>query len=445
VELKRSRYVHLLPGPDGVLAFNSLTLKAFRLTADENEILDGFMAPRNVEEPLAAVIQDFVDGRLLVAPGEDLPGTAMARLNLRRREGYRRGGGHYRTLRIALTERCNMACTYCFQQTLYPDDQPRMSPETLRETVRWFIDQAEGDHVTVQYFGGEPLMEWPLIVEAHGMLLQAQADGLIAGFRQTVTTNGTLVTPERARWMVERDFDLTFSFDGPPEQNDSQRVFKNGRGTYAKAAAGLRTFIEAGGQSAILMTATAENMTSLPETVRYFVEDSGLAPEVVGLNSPQPVVGGWETGGAELARVVFAIWSYCLAKGVDFHGPGTYLPAHLMTGKPQHDNCVDGHLFEEEDGVGAWPVYVSADGRKSRCLVHHRDLRVEITKGADAQKAGLDWHRGSDSIPDCDGCIASQMCGGPCSLERILWKGRLNEDRCGFMREMTRLVLTEQN
>lgn len=436
--------MHFLPGRShGVLAFNSLTLKAFRLTDEEYDVLEGFGTPREFDGPLPPSLQDFADARLLVPPSEDLAGTAVARLNLRRREQYKRGGGHYRTLRLALTERCNMACTYCFQQTLYPDDQPRMSMELLRETMRWFIDQAEGDHVTVQYFGGEPLMEWPLIVEAHGMLEAAQADGTIAGFRQTITTNGTLVTPERARWMVERDFDLTFSFDGPPEQNDSQRVFKNGRGTYDKAAAGLRTWVEAGGQSAILMTATAENMESLPATVRYFVAESGLSPAVIGLNSPQPVIGGWETGGVELARVVFDIWTYCLEAGIEFHGPGTYLPSHLATGRPQHDNCVDGHVFGESDGPGAWPVYVSADGRRSRCLVHHRDLRVEIPRGADPQASGLQWHRGHDSIPDCDGCIASQMCGGPCSLERILWKGRLNEDRCGFMREMTRLVLTE--
>jgi uncharacterized protein len=443
VKLQLSRYAHFLPLGTDVLAFNSLSLKAFELTSAEHSLLQEFRSPKDQPEPLPAMVTELIDARLLVEPHLDLPGTALARLNLRRRAHYRQGGGHYRTLRMSLTERCNMACSYCFQQELYPDTQPRMTPDRIRETIEWFVGQAAGDYVTVQYFGGEPLMEWPLIMESHELLVQAAAAGKISGFRQTITTNGTLITSERARWMVERGFDLTFSFDGPPELNDTQRTFKNGRGTYHRAAAGLRTYVEAGGNSAILMTITAENLAQLPATVRWFVEESGLAPETIGLNSPQPVAGGWEVGGARLATAVFDIWTYCRDRGVNFHGPGTYIPIHLQNAVPQYDNCVDGAV--QDGGDSAWPIYISADGRKSRCLVHHRDHRVEIARDDDPQQAGVRWHSGHDSIPDCDSCIASQVCGGPCSLERILWKGRLSRDRCDFMREMTRLVLLERD
>ncbi|WP_416485583.1 radical SAM protein [Streptomyces sp. CL12] len=439
---KTSRYVHVLDVPEATdrkVAFNSLTLQAFDIEPAEARLLERFKQPDGLPEAPGDEARDLVASRLIVAADDDAPGQAAARLNAVRQAEFRRGAGRYRTLRLSLTERCNMACGYCFQQKLYPDQQPRMSMELLESTVEWFVDQAEGQEVSVQYFGGEPLMEWNLIVRSHELLAEAETAGKISGFHQSITTNGTLMKPSRAKWLVERDFGVTFSFDGPPEINDQQRTFKNGRGTYEKAAEGLRNWVAAGGESGILMTASSFNVGKLKEIVRWFVEESGLEPQIIGLNSPQPISTGWETGGEELARTVFDIWQYVEARGITFHGPGAYMPGNLQLEKPHSDNCVSGR--PSQSGGDAWPVYVSADGRRSLCLVHHRDARVEVTPEQPMKQAGLNWHKSHATIKDCDSCIASQLCGGPCTLERILWNDRLNPDRCGFMQEMARLVL----
>jgi uncharacterized protein len=430
--------VHTVERDEGWLAFNSLTLDLFELDATDEAILERHREPRPVDGTDPA-IGDLLDAGLLVSEAEPA-NAAVDRLAARRAARHRRGGGRFATLRLALTERCNMACGYCFQQALYPGQQPRLSVETLDATLEWFVGQAQQRPVTVQYFGGEPMLEWDLIVRADACLQAAVDTGRLPSFRQTMTTNGTLLNRSRAAWLVARGFDLTFSFDGPPDVNDQQRVFKSGRGTYAKAAQGLREWVAAGGDSAILMTATRSNVVHLPEYVRWFVEESGLAPTTVGLNSPQPTPDGWETGGVELARAVFSVWRYCDARGITFHGPGTYIPEQIRARVPQADNCVDGDLLDAGGG-GSWPVYVSAEGRRSMCLVHHRDHRLLPAEGEDPVATGERWHRTHDPVRECDGCIASQICGGPCTLERLLWGGRLSADRCGFMREMTQLVL----
>jgi uncharacterized protein len=437
---KTSRYVHVLESPSRKIAFNSLTLQAFDLETAEAELLTQYRVDGGLPQEPGDDARDLIESGLLVPVAEDIPGQAVSKLNAARVAEFRQGSGRYRTLRLSLTERCNMACTYCFQQKLYPEDQPRMSEELLQETVQWFIGQAEQRQVTVQYFGGEPFLEWDLIVQSDSMLAAAKSAGLISGYRQTVTTNGTLMTKERAEWLVEHGFDLTFSFDGPPEINDKLRTFKNGRGTYERAARGLKTWVAAGGRSAILMTASSLNVDLLPGIVRWFVEESGLEPEMIGLNSPQPIAGGWETGGTKLARTVFEVWRYVEDRGIVFHGPGTYMPGNLKLEKAHLDNCVNGDPSDPEGD--AWPIYVSADGRRSLCLVHHKDARVEVPRERSINQAGLEWHKSHNSVEDCDSCIASQLCGGPCTLERILWKGNLNPDRCGFMQEMTQLTLT---
>ena len=73
--------------------------------------------------------------------------------------------------------------------------------------------------------------------------------------------------------------------------------------------------------------------------------------------------------------------------------------------------------------------------------MHHNDHRV-IAAPSTAASQGHDWHLRAPSVMDCDSCIASQFCGGPCTLEKLLWKGALSNDRCEFMRTMTRHVLT---
>ncbi|MFI1798864.1 radical SAM protein [Streptomyces sp. NPDC020379] len=440
MQWKTSRYTYVYAAGERRIAFNSLSLDVYEITARDEELLDRFRAPVSVRDAPVGELKELMEGQLIVPAEADAPGKAVARLNGLRTAQYRKGGGRYRSIRLALTERCNMACSYCFQQQMYPDLQPRMSEEVLEQTLDWFTGQAGGSSVSVQYFGGEPLLEWDRLQQGDASLQQARAEGRVSAYQQIMTTNGTLMTQSRAEWLVSHRFQLAFSFDGPPDINDRLRTYKNGRGTYENAARGLRRWIEAGGTSSLLMTASSTNLHQLPEIVRWFVEESDLNPEVIGLNSPQPTSEGWETGGAELAAVVFDIWNYLDSKGISFHGPGTFIPGTIRSGVPNPDNCVTGEV-DDPDGE-AWPIYVSADGRRSMCLVHHQDKRVEISTGTDAQKAGLQWHKSQGGVADCDSCPASQLCGGPCTVERILWGGRLNEDRCGFMQEMTRLVLT---
>jgi uncharacterized protein len=440
VLLHTSKYVHTVEGRHGHLVFNSLTLETFELDDAESRALARFRSACEVAPDDDPVVSGLWEAGLIVESGQQDGLLALDRLRESRAQSARGRKGRHGTLRMALTERCNMACSYCFQQQMYPDAQPTMSAELLRDTMEWFIGQADGGRVTVQYFGGEPMLEWDRIVEADGMLQEARAAGRISDVRQTITTNGTVMTAAKARWMVDRDFDLTFSFDGPPDVNDRERRLRSGRGTYDLAARGLRTWVEAGGTSSLLMTATRSNVRHLPEYVRWFAEESGLEPKVIGINSPQPVETGWETGGVELAEAIWAVWRFCDENDIFFHGPGTSLPTHITDRAPHTDNCVDTSMAGEP---AMWPVYVSADGRRSLCVVHHRDHRVEVEADESAIARTREWHFGQPTVNECDTCIASQLCGGPCTLERIMWGGRLSQDRCGFMREMTRLVLTE--
>lgn len=58
--------------------------------------------------------------------------------------------------------------------------------------------------------------------------------------RYGITTNGTLLTPERLAWMASRDFLIGLSIDGSSAMHDTNRCFADGRGSHELVATALQ-------------------------------------------------------------------------------------------------------------------------------------------------------------------------------------------------------------
>ena len=130
---------------------------------------------------------------------------------------------------INLTLRCNLSCTMC--TTCY--DSPELS---LRE-IKGIIDQtAEWGCEVLNPLGGEPFMR--------ADLEQILRYSVQKGFYVSLTTNGTLISPSRAKYLAEIPSDrlhFNFSLDGNQESNDLIR----GQGSFKKTIQGLKTLREA--------------------------------------------------------------------------------------------------------------------------------------------------------------------------------------------------------
>ena len=94
---------------------------------------------------------------------------------------------------------------------------------------------------TVQsvFFGGEPLMNFPLI---QPVVVYATERAAKRGreVKFSMTTNGSRLTKRIIDFIKEQKISPLISFDGPPEVQDRQRPFKNGRGSYNRVAANVR-------------------------------------------------------------------------------------------------------------------------------------------------------------------------------------------------------------
>ncbi|MCM1029171.1 MAG: anaerobic sulfatase-maturation protein [Pseudoflavonifractor sp.] len=137
---------------------------------------------------------------------------------------------------------CNMACKYCYyleKKKYYPTDAPRkvMSDETLEEFIRQYIGATITPEVNFTWHGGEAMMR-PIEFYRKALELQRRY-GAGRNIVNCFQTNGTLLTPEWARFFKENDFLVGVSIDGPREIHDEFRRLKGGGPSWRKVMAAI--------------------------------------------------------------------------------------------------------------------------------------------------------------------------------------------------------------
>jgi pseudo-rSAM protein/SPASM domain protein len=160
------------------------------------------------------------------------------------------------------TKRCNLRCRHC-----YAGAETAGAPGELStaEAEHLLDDLADYGVPVVLFSGGEPLVREDL---TH--LVGYAAD---RGLRPVLSTNGTLVTPERARAL--RDAGLAYagvSVDGLPERNDA---FRGEEGAFDAAVRGIEACQSAGLKTGLRYTVTQANVADLPGVVGL-LHDAGV-------------------------------------------------------------------------------------------------------------------------------------------------------------------------
>lgn len=158
--------------------------------------------------------------------------------------------------------RCNLHCQHC-----YSDSSNRFYPGelTTAEGMALIDDLAAFGVPVLLLSGGEPLMR-PDILD---LIAHAKARGL----RTTLSTNGTLITPETAARLKALGLGYVgISLDGVGAVNDR---FRGHKGAFDKAVAGFRACRAVAQRVGLRMTLTRHNVLDLPR-IFDFVEAEGI-------------------------------------------------------------------------------------------------------------------------------------------------------------------------
>src|SRR5262245_35730560 len=150
-----------------------------------------------------------------------------------------------RALSLAVAQKCNMSCTYCYaEQGGFGGPARNMSLDVARVSVdRLLSGAAAGDRVTLAFLGGEPLVNRGVLRAATEYAARQAAD---AGVRVAfaLTTNGTLLDHSDADFFDRYSFDVTVSIDGVREAHNRLRLLMSGEGSYERVIERARLLLD---------------------------------------------------------------------------------------------------------------------------------------------------------------------------------------------------------
>ena len=346
------------------------------------------------------------------------------------------------SLVLHVSHDCNMRCGYCYADYgRYGSEFGYMDPELAVRHVERFFDGLAGRRVVhLTFFGGEPLMNMPVVHAAHAYA-KARAEREGRHLSCGLTTNGTLLTPELARFFERERFSITVSIDGPPDVNDRLRTLQDGAHSYAVVMERVR----ASGIRANARVTITKKCLDVARIVRHLVSagfmEVGVSPVATGRDR-------FDLSDADL--VVFLEGLEALAEDfVEWARSGRLFPfsnlrttiEQIAAGDPRPVPC------------GAGTRLVAADNKGDLYACHRLVGQEEFRVGT--VEDGVDGERRHELLKrlhprtrnPCRTCWARYLCGGGCHHIAWLHSGQreapwqISDAFCDFLRGWYRLGL----
>ncbi len=341
------------------------------------------------------------------------------------------------TLVLEVAQDCNLRCTYCYAESgTYGAAPCLLDPDTARQAVHHLLDNS-GDHkhVTLIFFGGEPLLNMQAIRAAvsEAILYGEKIDKQV---HFSITTNGTLLDSEIVAFLHDNRVSVAVSLDGPGHIHDHNRPDEKGNGTYTEIVSRLGVLLKNSPVPvAARVTLTPDQWHAMTEVYDHLI---GLGFHEVGIAPVSPV---------NKTLLATHVQQTALLKGfesladrfVSTARKGLVLPfsnlldllARIHLGQTRAVSC----------GAGFGYMAVDAKGEFFPC---HR-----LTGQADFNAGSLAEGINTDSITSCldslnngrsqscSKCWARSLCVGGCHYENHLRENQLGLPRgtsCNFIR-----------
>lgn len=161
------------------------------------------------------------------------------------------------TIYIHLTRKCNLHCKYC-----YNDSGIAGQTELSTQQFSTFIDDLKSiDVKKIVFTGGEPLLRDDIFELAH-KVRSTKKNVLLS-----ISTNGTLITRNSSKMLVNLFDEVRVSIDGPEQINDAIR----GDQSFDGAMAALRRITEVKGNPIASITATSLNIDHLNVFLSFLI------------------------------------------------------------------------------------------------------------------------------------------------------------------------------
>jgi len=158
------------------------------------------------------------------------------------------------------TRRCNLKCVHCYAQSKNIDYEGEL---TTKEGKALIDDLAEFGAPVILFSGGEPMMREDL----PELAFYAKEKGM----RAVISTNGTLITPEKAKILKEIGLSYVgISLDGMRDVHDK---FRGVKGAFDKAIEAIHNCKKEGIKVGLRFTMNKRNVQEIPNIFKLLEEE----------------------------------------------------------------------------------------------------------------------------------------------------------------------------
>jgi len=329
-----------------------------------------------------------------------------------------------KALCLNIAHDCNLACKYCFVPGEVRRQERIMPKEVIAAALDFLIRETPYEFLTVDFFGGEPLLNFEGIKYAVQYALE---EGRDKKWKFTVSTNTLLLDEEELAFFREHGFSIVLSCDGRPEVHDSCRITPGGRGTSQAVEKRLHEFFAGGGSEEYYVRGTyTHHNLDFTSDVLYL---AGLGAKSISL---EPVIGPESASYTLREEDLPALREEYLhlARSLsDLDQKGEGIDFYHFCLDLQGGPCVAKRLT----GCGAGYQYLAVNPRGEIYPCHQFDGHLQYLLGdvwqgvinTDLQNKFRNAHIYRKD--KCRTCWARFLCGGGCHAQAALQNGDLLE------------------
>lgn len=317
---------------------------------------------------------------------------------------------------LHVTDRCNLACDYCYLPHAPIDMPVSMAKAAIDAVFRSALNYGY-ETIKLKYAGGEPLLCSSTILQAHQYAVQLATKCHI-DLVGLVLSNGTLLTSEMTKAFRELNLRLTISLDGVAQYHDCQRHYASGAGSFEQTARSIELALSEGLTPHISVTVSGRNAAGLSELVQWLLAHN-LPFSFNFYRENEESVSATDLQLEEKHIIDAMLASYQVIE--------QSLPnRNLLTSLADRANLAIPHL--RTCGVGHSYLVFDALGQVAKCQMNMA-YTVTDFKAQDPLRCVREDKAGVQSLPvteiaGCSDCQWKYACAGGCPLMNYRTTGR---------------------
>lgn len=326
---------------------------------------------------------------------------------------------------LLVDQTCNLHCTYCYAGDGTYGNAGKMDPATALQVVDKYTNP---DHtVHLSFFGGEPLLNFKLIATTvvHCQQLQQSKKGL---FTFSVTTNGVLLKGEIAKFLVDHNFSIICSIDGPQAVHDPVRPFAKkphqpAMGSFDYIFNNITTLAQQPGSPANVTlrgTVTPDSIAFLADIFDFFLNqtpfDFSLHPQMGGINQKSwtsPLVSAYDQALNAFIDPLIATNQFT---AIFRFAPVASLIRQLHAGDLNYAFC----------GAGRNYIAISIDGNIFPCHRFNDNTlfnigHIQKPQLNEIKRQAFTHNIAQERTSNCSKCWMLNICGGGCYSDNHIY------------------------